>query len=800
MKKNLLLISSLLPLAAFAAQPVVSIPMETDGLSRIKEKVSGTNLKVFGQHTDENVAGAVGKALRFDGYSTYVQGEIPAYSPEGGSSFGVWVAPESYPIVKHDTDTDEKISFAGTIDRNSNSGWAFTINREGRYAFECYSGGWPIVVEADEVLPTYEWSRLVAVNDPGNSKIYLYRNGLLVGEAKSLGAVNNDSNIITIGKSADDYEGAVLDNLFQLNTFNGLIDEVEVFDGVFQVDEISGEAENYADLSIPESRFAKDKLRPRYHGMPGANWTNESHGMTFSDGRYHVFFQKNANGPFMSRLHWGHISSENLYDWVEEQIAIAPGEDYDIKGTWSGCVFTDDEITGGEPNIIYTGVDYVKAYIAQASPADGALSEWFKEGVIINGKPSGLSDDFRDPYFFRNGDDAFIIVGTAKNGMGACTLHKYNSATGSWSNDGSIFFAATSPDYGTFWEMPNVTKMENGKWLFTVTPQATSNGVVTYYWTGDIASDGTFQPDHDAPQNIELINGQGYGLLSPTIYQHDGKTIMLGIVPDKLPGSENFQLGWAHLYSFPREISLDENGRLIQKPFSGLEGLRADNGFADSDIKLDGTKAINGVGGRQFEIYGDFEVGNVPFGFNFFKNSKGAAKLSYNPSNNRLSLSLSGINRKVNDQNSFNGNYACILPIEPEPGSIMKLRLFVDGSVADIFINDSLATSVRVFPTDSDADGLEVFSEGGAVNVKELSAWNLGNNDYSGDEPGNDDPSTGDDPDDTGIDSVFSDLPDYVSVYTTSGVKIRNNVKSENALTGLPKGIYIIEGRKIIVK
>jgi beta-fructofuranosidase len=161
--------------------------------------------------------------------------------------------------------------------------------------------------------------------------------------------------------------------------------------------------------------------------MPSGGWTNECHGMTYSDGRYHVFFQKNANGPYMARLHWGHISSENLYSWTEEPIAIAPGESYDIKGCWSGCVFTDAQLTGGKPNIIYTAVDNAKAVMAQASPADETLADWNKQGVIINGRPSGLSDDFRDPYFFAANGQKYIIVGTSKNGVGACTLHKYQN-------------------------------------------------------------------------------------------------------------------------------------------------------------------------------------------------------------------------------------------------------------------------------------------------------------------------------------------------------------------------------------
>lgn len=93
----------------------------------------------------------------------------------------------------------------------------------------------------------------------------------------------------------------------------------------------------------------------------------------------------------MARLHWGHLSSENLYDWTEERIALAPGAPYDMKGCWSGCVFSDLELTRGKPSIIYTGVDYEKAVIAQANPIDDDLIEWQKDPLpIINGRPDGL--------------------------------------------------------------------------------------------------------------------------------------------------------------------------------------------------------------------------------------------------------------------------------------------------------------------------------------------------------------------------------------------------------------------------
>ena len=153
-------------------------------------------------------------------------------------------------------------------------------------------------------------------------------------------------------------------------------------------------------------------------------------------------------------------------------------------------MFSDTQITGGRPNILYTAVDYGRASIAQAMPDGNDLLNWTKSSrnPIIPGRPDGLSDDFRDPYFFRNGDEAYIIVGSSKNGVGTTTLHRYDVASQSWSNNGDLFFTGNSASQaGTFWEMPNVTPMGEGQWLFTATPLNTSIGVRTLYWTGSIA-------------------------------------------------------------------------------------------------------------------------------------------------------------------------------------------------------------------------------------------------------------------------------------------------------------------------
>lgn len=776
-----------LPLSA-NADLVANFDMEIRS-GRITETVSGNNFAVEGHFSPENVAGIVGKALRFDGYTSKVKARIGDIIPAGSTTMTVsmWVALPCYPIIQIDTNTAEKTAIATCLDSQNKSGFGFYVGFDGKYSFKTYIGGWPLTIDVDSPLPVYQWNNLVAVIDCDNRTAKLYNNGIEVGSKRASGSIEVKASDFFMGQT----DASRLVGPFELMSFNGLIDDTSVWNEAKSLTEIqSWTTTATPDLNIPASRFAKDILRPRFHGMPAAGWTNECHGMYYSDGRYHLFFQKNADGPYMARLHWGHISSENLYDWQEEDIAIAPGESYDIKGCWSGCVFSDKVITGDKPNIIYTAVDYAKATIAQASPETDALVKWVKNpgNPIISGRPGGLSDDFRDPYFFRNGDNAYIIVGSSKNGVGTTTLHRYNPTAGTWSNNGDLFFTGcnTSSD-GRFWEMPNITQMPDGRWLFTTTPLETAQGVRTLYWTGSIADNGKFIPDSKSGSGrlVEMNSKQGFGLLSPTIYQHDGKTIVLGIVPDKLSQQSNWELGWAHCYSLPREWSLDADGNLIQKPYEGLSGMRTAISFVQNDLVLDGTLSLSPVCGRSVELSGTFEVGSADFGFNIFKSGNSNATISYSPTSGILTADFSKISRLPNDQNVYDGMYTCPLPEKPAKGSMMKINVFIDHSILDIFINDKWATSIRVFPTDAEANGIEAFAAC-STKVQTLTAWVL-------DEKENN----------SGIDDILADdpsLPGHVDVYNMVGMKIRSAVDSKKATQDLPAGIYIVGGKKVIVR
>lgn len=769
--KNLLIIVLLAHSVGSAAQTMSAhfdMSLTADG--SIVESVTNTAYHVSSQLPACTVPSVCGQALRFDGYSNYVKASVPVNSFSKESlTVSVILAAETYPMMQVDVaeTTPTYATICGNINEADKTGFALELSSQGDIRFRFGSAiGYLLSVSGNQKLPRGQWSVLTAVIDKSNNAAKLYLNGNEIGSGKmSRSEMVHSTTDFYIGKSAEDKK----EGPFLINTFCGLIDEISIYNEVTQPTAPMGASiEQRPDFSYPLSRYSNvvptgtegGAWRPQFHGMPSGAWTNESHGMIYADGRYHVFFQKNANGPYMSRLHWGHISSENLFDWTEESIAVYPGESFDIKGCWSGCVYEDN----GTPYILYTAVDNDKARIVQAKAEDATLEDWGAKKILIDGRPSGLSDDFRDPYFFEANGNKYIIVGTSKNGIGACTLHKLNGTT--WSNDGKIFFLGSNANqHGTFWEMPTITPMADGRWLFTCTPLNTGVGVRTLCWTGTIGNDGTFTPDANGVQYLEMggISRNGYGLLSPTIYQHNGKTLCLGIVPDKLATQKNYEMGWAHNYSLPREISLDANGLLVQQPYSGLTAMRS-NTTATVEKDLLGSQSLSPVSGRQIELLGQFSANTGQCGFRFLKSGDRQASLTYDADSRKLTLDITTLNRQYTVDDPYNGIYTINMT-----EALTSLHVFVDGSILDIFVNNRWAYSVRLFPTDANATEAEVFAT--ATTPVKVQAWTL------------------DAKNPTGIQQI-----EYSKSPTNKCFDLQGR-----QLTGIPqKGIYIQGGRKFV--
>jgi beta-fructofuranosidase len=181
-------------------------------------------------------------------------------------------------------------------------------------------------------------------------------------------------------------------------------------------------------------------------------------------------------------------------------------------------------------------------------------------------------------------------------------------------------------------------------------------------------------------------------------------------------------MGWAHNYSLPREISLAADGSLVQKPFSGLTGMRTTTAVT-RNLNLNGTESLAPVSGRQIELLGEFTVTDGKMGFNFLKSGDNKVSLTYDAASGNLTLDMTTLNRTSNDGGVYNGIYTAALPKKVATGEKLTLHVYLDGSIADIFVNDTWAYSVRIFPNDAAQVEAEAFAT--VTTPARINAWML---------------------------------------------------------------------------
>ena len=67
-----------------------------------------------------------------------------------------------------------------------------------------------------------------------------------------------------------------------------------------------------------------------------------------------------------------------------------------------------------------------------------------------------------------------------------------------------------------------------------------------------------------------------------------------------------------------------------------------------------------------------------------------------------------------------------VAPFDFEQGEPVKLRVFLDHSVLEVFAGDQRYQSQRIYPIHPDALDVKLFSRGGSTFVKRLRAWQMG--------------------------------------------------------------------------
>ena len=189
--------------------------------------------------------------------------------------------------------------------------------------------------------------------------------------------------------------------------------------------------------------------------------------------------------------------------------------------------------------------------------------------------------------------------------------------------------------------------------------------------------------------------------------------------------------GWDDIMSLPRRYWLADCGTLGMSVAGDVESLRYDRKHvAPMDIPANQEVVLDGIGGKAIEIEAVIEPGDAhEVGLYVLRSPDGAerTRISLYPQDNRRfdtsSLQIDGAEASLRSD---------VFARTPETGPIMmaqdeplRLRIFVDRSIVEVFANDRQCLTLRVYPQRDDSAGVSVFARGSDARLASLDAWQM---------------------------------------------------------------------------
>lgn len=454
----------------------------------------------------------------------------------------------------------------------------------------------------------------------------------------------------------------------------------------------------HAALAELAGRAKEDPSRPLFHFLPPGGWMNDPNGTIHHTGFYHLFYQHNPFDDRWGRIHWGHARSRDLVNWEHLPIALWPSEELGEGGCFSGCCTISP---AGIPTILYTKTGAEAGPWEQwAATSDDEMVRWEKDpcnpvlSLTSHGGPP-LAGDWRDPYLFRAAGRSFLVLGARLIGEagGDYAVILYESPSGNpleWRYRGTLL---RRPSWeGPFFECPNFFP-SGDRWLLLVSPY----GPVEYY-TGEFDPEGC----RFTPSARGILDAGIDFYATNTASAPDGRRLLFGWVRGFPRGR-----GWNGCLAIPRELTLGPDGRPLQQPIREMERLRG-RALHVTGRSIDEEELIVADAG--------LECAEIEFRFRLEGSSgielrvlrgrggRGAASLRYD------GQFLDAFGTKI--------EYGLA-----DPATEVHLRLFVDRSVTELFVDGGRRAVTRVVEARDGGGGLSIRTLGGSARLEALTAW-----------------------------------------------------------------------------
>lgn len=424
-----------------------------------------------------------------------------------------------------------------------------------------------------------------------------------------------------------------------------------------------------------QAQAATSTYQMRYHLRPISGLVNDPNGFSYFNGEYHVFYQSYPFGAVHGLKSWVHFKSKDLVHWVNLGLAVEPDCKLDSHGAYSGSA----KQIGDKLFLMYTGNHRDESWTRHPYQ----IGAWMdKHGTVSDKhllfkKPNNVTEHFRDPQIMEENGTYYAILGAqdAAQKHGHIDVWKSNDLK-NWEEIDFLNF--TNDEMGYMIECPNLVKVD-GKSVLIFCPQGLDKSVTNYqniypniYVIGDSVDLDKAQMTN--PSNLKNLD-EGFDIYATQAFNApDGTAYAISWVglPDISYPTDNEN--WANCLSQVKKLSI-KDGKLIQQPVESIKTLRHDEEDLNSQLIKNSTSG-------QYELeltIKENQTGNLYLAANDDLSEN--LRLEFDTKNGKLILDRS----KAGD---VAVKYGQTRSVELDANKEVKLDIFVDHSLIEIFVND----------------------------------------------------------------------------------------------------------------
>ncbi|MDC0935956.1 glycoside hydrolase family 32 protein, partial [Pirellulales bacterium] len=451
-------------------------------------------------------------------------------------------------------------------------------------------------------------------------------------------------------------------------------------------------------------KLLSDPFRPGYHFVApeGMCMPFDPNGAIYWKGKYHLFYIfQDERGH-----NWGHVSSKDLFHWRRHRTGLA-------AGMFSGNCFINKD---GRPTICYHQVGQGNA---MAVAIDDELNAWKKlDSNPITpqteaGDPHHGKYRSWDPFGWLEGETYYAIFGGRRP-----AIAKSDSLAGEWKYVGDLLAnTVEGVSINEDVSCADFFKLGDKHMLLCISHQLGCR-----YYLGDW-KDEKFHPTfHDRMSWVD------HSFFAPeSLLDEQGRRIMWAWILDRptreIHKSMRTDHGWSGTMSLPRLLSLGKDGMLRMNVPEEIEALRYNERRKESlDIESDSELPLEDIGGNSIELAVEMVgSGATQFGVKVCCSPDGQEQtlVFYDAEEKRLKIDTRQSSLTEGPKSVESG------PFELAEGEPLRLRVFVDKSVVEVFANERQAAVRRIYPSRRDSVEARLFSVGGPATVNTLQAWDI---------------------------------------------------------------------------